>query len=52
MKKKLTDQERIIKAAKEVLADEAKLCPGRLNPKQIEMLQAMIPKRKQYKGMY
>jgi hypothetical protein len=48
--KKKTDQERIIKAAQEVLADEVKFCPGRLNPKQIEMLQAMIPKRKPYKG--
>lgn len=57
MKKKVSDSslpttERLILAAQEVLDDEKKLCKGRMNVKQIAQLMAMIPKRKQYKGMY
>lgn len=49
MKRKLTDQERIAKAAAEVLADEVKYCPGRLNPKQLEMLRGLSNNKRKAK---
>lgn len=38
---KKTDQERIAQAAKEVLADEVKYCPRRLNVQQLAMLKSL-----------
>lgn len=42
MKKKLSDAERIANAAKEVLMDELRVCPGRMNKMQLETIRGMI----------
>ena len=53
-KKKLSDAERISKAAEEVLNDELKYCKGRLNSNQITSVLSMIDikRRKKYDGLF
>ncbi len=47
--KKLTDGERIAKAAEEVLKDEIKYCKGRFNSSQIEYIKTLIPLKRRKK---